>query len=67
MDIRDIVQQLLREDTRGIGRLTKGCGSCRKFVRQLRRQPRLAIGWDDVPQELLERFSSQLRQRLCWY
>lgn len=64
MDTREIVEQLLQEDIQHITELTKGCGACRKFVYQLRKRPRLAIGWDDIPQELLERFSCRFRQLL---
>jgi hypothetical protein len=67
MDMREIVEQLLHEDIQHIKELTKGCGSCRKFVHRLRRKLSLAIGWDDVPRELLERFSSRLHQQLFWY
>lgn len=67
MDMREVVERLLHTDARCISELTRGCGSCRRFVHQLRRKPRLAIGWDEVPQELLERFSSRLHRQLFWY
>lgn len=67
MDMREIVEQLLHEDRRQIKTLTNGCGSCRRFVHQLRRKPNLSIGWDDIPQPLLERLSARLHQRLFWY
>lgn len=67
MDMREIMEQLLQGDAQHVRELTKDCGSCRRFVHRLKRKPSLAIGWDDVPQELLQRFSSQLHQRLFWY
>jgi len=67
MDLHEIVQQLVSEDARHINKLTKDCGSCRKFIHRLRRKPWLEIGWDDIPGELLERFSSQWHQRLFLY
>lgn len=67
MDIREVVEQLLREDSRDVKQLTQGCGSCRRFVRRLRRKQELAATWDDVPSELLKRFSSRLHQRLFSY
>ena len=67
MDMREIVERLLHEDARHLGELTKGCGSCRRFVHWLKKKPILVIGWDDVPEELLKRFSLSLRERLCWY
>ena len=67
MDIREVVEQLLREDSRDVKRLTQGCSSCLKFVRRLRRRQELAVAWDDVPSELLRRFSARLHQRLFSY
>ena len=67
MDMREIVEQLVDGDARHVRELTKGCGSCRRFVHRLKRKPALVIGWDDVPPELLERFSSRLHRRLFWY
>ena len=67
MDIREIVEQLLREDPRDVKRLTEGCGACRKFINRLRRKQELAVAWDDVPSELLRRFSARLHERLFSY
>ncbi len=67
MDIRGIVEQLLRKDPSDVKQLTQGCGSCRKFVSRLRRRQELAVAWDDVPSELLRRFSARLHQRLFSY
>ncbi|MBI4436059.1 MAG: hypothetical protein HY590_01375 [Candidatus Omnitrophica bacterium] len=67
MNVQSIVQQLLDGDPHQIGQLTQDCGSCQRFVRQIRRKPKREVGWDDVPQELLERFSSQWHRRLFMY
>jgi len=67
MDIHDIVHQLLDEEPSQVAQLTEGCGPCRRFVHRLRRRPDLRVGWDDVPQPLLKRFSARLRQELFWY
>ncbi|PIQ83662.1 MAG: hypothetical protein COV75_06250 [Candidatus Omnitrophica bacterium CG11_big_fil_rev_8_21_14_0_20_63_9] len=67
MDTREVVEQLLHTDARHMRELTRGCGPCRKFVHRLRKKSRLVMGWDEVPQELLERFSSRLHQQLFWY
>ena len=67
MDIRDIVEQLLREDPSDVKQLTQGCGSCRKFVSRIRRKSEQVVAWDDIPSELLRRLSSRLHQRLFSY
>lgn len=67
MDMHDVVDQLLHEKSSQVARLTKGCGSCRRFIHRLRKRPDLQIGWDDVPQPLLERFSARLHHGLFWY
>lgn len=67
MDAREVVEQLLHTDARHMRELTGGCGPCRKFVHRLRKKPRPVMGWDDVPRELLERFSSRLHRQLFWY
>lgn len=67
MNTHELIERLLHEDRQRIRALTKGCGSCRKFVHRLRKRPGLAVGWDDIPQEFLERFSSRLHQRLFDY
>jgi len=45
MDMREIVEQLVDENARHVRDLTKGCGSCRKFVHRLKRKPAPVIGW----------------------
>ena len=67
MDTREIVEQLLHGGLRHTGEWTKGCGSCRRFMHRLKRRPGFSVGWDDIPQELLERFSSRLHRQLFWY
>ena len=67
MDIRDVVQRLLHKWNRELKGLTKGCGSCQTFIRRIRNQRALRVGWEDVPPEILDRFSSQLREQLFLY
>ena len=67
MNIQSIVQQLLREDPNHITELTQGCSPCQRFVNRIRRKPWLEVGWDDVPQELLQRFSSWWHRKLFLY
>ncbi len=67
MDIREVIEQLLREDSRDVKQLTQGCGSCRRFVRRVRGKPEQVVAWDDIPSELLRRLSSRLHQRLFSY
>jgi len=67
MDMREIVEQLLQGDAQHVRELTKGCGSCRRFIHRLRRKPRLRAGWEDVPPALLEREATRMHQRLFLY
>lgn len=64
MTVVDLMQGVIGEDPREIRDLTRGCRACRRFVRRLRRTPEVRLGWDDVPEPLIERISARLRERL---
>lgn len=64
MTVGELMQGVIGEDPREIRDLTRGCRACRRFVRRLRRRSQVRLGWDDVPEPLIERLSSRLRERL---
>lgn len=68
MNLQEVIGWLEQEDGRALRQMTRGCRECRQFVRRLHQKAiRSNIGWGDVPEPLLGRFSKRMRELLFQY